>query len=156
MKVVAIVLIILVLAVAGYALLSKGGVNLPSLPGQNNPPSAQTPTTLPKEVEVSLNTQNNSNELGTAQLQKINGKLMIKINLKGQPEGSSQPAHIHLGSCPTPGAIKYNLNPVVKGSSETVLDTNGDDLLKILPLAINVHMSDKEMTNYVACGDIKF
>src|SRR5947209_5290902 len=135
-KVLLIVIVVLVLGVAGYMLLSKGGLSLPNNLAQ---PGSAPITSLPKEVEVSLNSQNNSNELGVAVLQKINGKLVVKINLKGQPANLAQPAHIHLGSCPNPGVVKYPLNPVLNGTSETVLDTNGDDLLKMMPLAINVH-----------------
>jgi hypothetical protein len=152
MKVVAIVLVVIVLLVAGYLLLGKN--SLPTLPNQNTPQS-QPPSNLPKEVEVPLNTQNNSNELGVATLQKVNGKLVVKINLKGQTDNTPQPAHIHLGSCPNVGVVKYPLNPVVNGSSETILDTTGDDLPKLLPLSINVHKSDSQMQTYVACGDIK-
>jgi hypothetical protein len=153
MKIAALVLVILILVVAGYLIVGKGGLS--TLPTPNNTTSSQPPSNLPKEVEVPLNTQNNSNELGVATLQKVNGKLVVKINLKGQTDNTPQPAHIHLGSCPNVGVVKYPLNPVVNGSSETILDTTGDDLPKLLPLSINVHKSDSQMQTYVACGDIK-
>ena len=155
-KVLIIIIVIIVLGFAGWMLLGKNGVPLPvNIPGSGNPQQQAMSASLPKQVEVSLNTLNNSSELGSALLQKVNGKLVVKISLKGEPQGSSQPAHIHLGSCPNPGVVKYPLNPVVNGTSETLLDTTGDDLLKMMPLSINVHMSDKDMKTYVACGDIK-
>jgi hypothetical protein len=156
---VVIVIVVLVLVVGGYLLLNKGGVNY-TMPTQNTTTTTTNTTQQPLPtaagVEVSLNSQNNSSELGNAILNDSSGKLTVKIALKGEPDGASQPAHIHLGSCPTPGVVKYPLTSVVSGASDTTLDTTITDLKKLGPLAINVHMSDKQMNQYVACGDIKF
>jgi hypothetical protein len=50
--------------------------------------------------------------------------------------------------------VKYPLSAVKNGHSETTLAVDMATLKKELPLAINVHKSDKEMGNYVACGDL--
>ncbi|MDO8620623.1 MAG: cupredoxin domain-containing protein [bacterium] len=79
----------------------------------------------------------------------------IIVNLAGKPSGVSQPAHIHLGSCPTPGAVKYPLTSVDKGASQTdIPNLTIEQLLSELPLAINVHKSATDLKNYIACGDI--
>lgn len=65
------------------------------------------------------------------------------------------PAHIHVGSCPTPGAVKYPLNPVVNGKSKTLIDVSVGDLVKGLPLAVNLHKSATELATSVACGNLE-
>jgi len=89
----------------------------------------------------------------------------------------THPAHVHMGSCaeldPNP---KYPLTSVgprltednelpatedVKGSltaspveySETEIEANFDELLEESH-AINIHESDQNVQNYIACGDI--
>lgn len=114
-----------------------------------------TPTPV-SMVTVSLSPQNGSGESGTAVLSEINGKVMVRLGLVGEPQGGSQPVHIHLGSCPTPGAVKYPLTSVVTGSSSTLLDTTLAGLRAMGPLVINVHQSASHINTYVSCGDINF
>ncbi len=102
--------------------------------------------------------QNDSGQNGTVVLSEEDGKTKVVINLTAAPGASvsaSQPAHIHDGSCPTPGAVKYPLTNVVNGKSETIIDTTIDQLKSSLPLAVNVHKSPTEIAVYTACGDLK-
>ncbi len=69
------------------------------------------------------------------------------------PEGP-YPAHIHAGACPTPGEVAYPLAPVTNGRSETTLEVRYEDLMKRLPLAVNLHKSVDALATYVACGDV--
>ncbi|RJQ13768.1 hypothetical protein C4553_02680 [Candidatus Parcubacteria bacterium] len=107
------------------------------------------------QVVVVMNEQNNSGQTGTAVLTDIDGqKTKVTLVVSTGAVGVAQPAHIHIGSCPTPGAVKYPLNNVVNGRSETTLDIS---LLKLgdeLPSAINVHKSASEVSTYVSCGDL--
>ena len=107
-----------------------------------------------REVPVNLRTQNKSGETGVMSLVDVNGKVEVSIVMTNAPTDAPQPAHIHAGSCPTPGAVKYPLTSVVNGKSETVLDVSLDELLLGLPLVVNVHKSSSEANVYVACGDI--
>lgn len=109
----------------------------------------------PKTAVIALATQNKSGESGTATLTEINGKTTVTIKMAGFPTGVSQPAHIHLGSCPTPGAIKYPLEDPLNGESVTTLNVTLADLKAQEPLAINVHKSGTQSKIYVACGDLK-
>jgi len=77
------------------------------------------------------------------------------------------PAHIHSGSCAELGDVVFPLTGVeaVAGeavgsesahavkTSTTYLDVSLDDILAD-EHAINVHLSDKEIGTYIACGDI--
>ena len=74
----------------------------------------------------------------------------------GAPENVSQPVHIHVGSCPEVGEVKYPLTNVLDGESVTTLDVTLEQLEIELPLAINVHKSVTEASVYISCGDIQF
>ena len=104
---------------------------------------------------ISLSAQNNSEQSGTATLMaQTNAQTKVVILVDDWKPGVAQPAHIHVGSCPTPGAVKYSLNNVVNGRSETMVNVTMDVLLKGLPLAVNVHKSAAESNVYVSCGNI--
>ncbi|MDO8584626.1 MAG: hypothetical protein Q7R85_00700 [bacterium] len=106
-------------------------------------------------VVVELSAQNKSGEFGTATLTDVGGKTRVALKLTGAPSGVSQPAHIHIGACPNPGAVKYPLAYLVGGASDSVLDVSLDALKAQLPLAINVHKNSEEVKVYVACGDVE-
>lgn len=105
-------------------------------------------------MTVVLNAQNGSGETGQVTLTEVDGKTTIILQLNNMPAGVSHPAHIHLGACPNPGAVKYPLSSVENGISETVLDVTLENLIEIYPLAINVHKSASEAQVYVACGNM--
>lgn len=116
--------------------------------------SATSTSTIPSSIQVKLSEQNNSGQSGTAILTETNGKTKVIVNFTGKPSGVAQPAHIHLSSCATIGAVKYPLTNVDKGASQTELNVTMAELLAGLPLSINVHKSAAEASVYVACGDI--
>ncbi len=107
-------------------------------------------------VLVTLAEQNASGESGTAKLWEKDGKVVVAIKVTGEPEGADQPAHIHVGACPNPGAVLHPLTNVVDGKSETTLNTTLAELEAKGPLAINLHKSAAESKVYIACGDIVF
>lgn len=108
------------------------------------------------EIMVNFTEQNDSGEFGTATLKEEDGQVVVTLNLVGAPQNVSQPAHIHNGSCPDVGGVKYPLTNVLNGESETTVNVTFDQLEDELPLAINVHQSVENASVYVACGDIKF
>jgi hypothetical protein len=107
-----------------------------------------------EEMVITLSAQNNSGESGIAILKDVNGKTLVSLKINGAPP-TAQPAHIHMGECPSPGAVKYPLTNVVSGLSETTLDVSVAELKSELPLAINVHKSPQDLPTYVACGDLE-
>ncbi|MGH2562253.1 MAG: hypothetical protein ACRDJH_24605 [Thermomicrobiales bacterium] len=92
-----------------------------------------------------------------------------------QSDVESHPAHIHTDPCATIGGIEFPLHNVgpdwltegtpVAGetvglpsafpvqASVTTIDATLDDLLNG-PRALNVHESDANIQNYIACGDL--
>lgn len=104
---------------------------------------------------INLTAQNDSTQIGTAMLiDQNNNKTKVVIEINNWKPGVGQPAHVHSGACPAPSAVKYPLNNVVNGRSESMIDKPLADLLKELPLAVNVHKSADEVKVYVSCGDI--
>lgn len=108
--------------------------------------------TVSKQTVITLSPENKSGESGVATLTEESGKLKVSINLVNFPKNVPQPVHIHVGSCPGVGAVKYPLTNVLNGNSETVLDTTLEQIKTALPLAINVHKSTTLTKTYVSCG----
>ncbi|GEM_PF-4019470 len=108
------------------------------------------------EITFKLSEGNNSGMSGVALLESEGTKTKVKVRLVGAPRGVVQPAHIHVGACPNVGAVKYALNSLREGKSETVLDVPMEALKSELPLGLNIHKSANEAGVYVACGDLAF
>ncbi len=149
---VALVLII-VAGVVGYFLGTGSGTRLAPV-AQNIQDETPDVADKVKFETVVLGEQNDSGQVGIAVLREEDGKVKVNLRLVGQPDTIMQPAHIHTGTCPTPGVIIYPLTIVVDGESETILATTWDALQGQMPLAINVHESEAQIQNYVACGNL--
>ncbi len=155
------IIMYLVIAAIVYAgvyyffLAKKSGYNSssPSYKTQTTV-SPSTPQAMAHEMTVNLVTENNSGESGTAVLKEENSKTTVTLNLTGYTKDVAQPAHIHVGVCPGVDAVKYPLTNVVNGKSVTVLSVTLAQLKQSLPLAINVHKSGKDITNYTSCGEL--
>lgn len=106
------------------------------------------------EIVINLAEQNNSGESGVATFMEENGRVKVTLKMTGAPADVVQPAHIHTGSCPDVGGVKYPLTSPVNGMSETMLDVSLDQLRSQLPLGLNVHKSTAEAGVYVSCGDL--
>jgi hypothetical protein len=110
----------------------------------------------PRVAIATLNSQNNSGQAGTATVINLpDGKTKVTLTLFGVTAGVSQPAHIHEGTCENLGNVKYPLINLLNGESSTVLDTDVGRLGRQLPLAINVHKSEREQNVYTACGNLQ-
>lgn len=103
---------------------------------------------------ITLSEQNDSGQTGVATLEEETGKVVVTLDIDS-PSSVAQPAHIHVGSCPTPGAVKFPLTDVQGGKSVTTVDTTIAALKAMGPLAINVHKSAAESKVYTSCGDLK-
>jgi hypothetical protein len=117
------------------------------------PAAADTGAGANNSIKINLTAQNGSGETGTAKLVDGANGLVVIINLTGAP-ASAQPAHIHTGSCPTPGGVKYPLKDVVSGTSKTVIKGVTIADLTASPMSINVHESAADLQKYVACGNV--
>lgn len=172
-----IVAVVILLAVAGFVIYSRGNSLTSLTPTPTTSESTPAPeassmeapskgeasdaamksgeAALTKPMTVTLAEENNSAQSGTATLEEKNGKVVVTLSLTGGSFTAAQPAHIHVGKCPDVGAVQYPLTSVVNGKSETTLDIDMKTLLSGLPLGVNVHKSAAEAKIYTACGDIK-
>jgi hypothetical protein len=107
------------------------------------------------EVSVELDEASGSGQTGTAVLTVEGDQTGVVITIDGDPVSRSQPAHIHEGTCeelnPEPA---YGLPNVDDGTSETTVDVALTTLTDGA-FAINLHMSDDDLTTYTSCGDIE-
>ncbi len=110
-----------------------------------------------QSVTLNLIARNNSGQDGTATVTTgADGKTTVVLNLKVGPAGPGvpQPAHIHTGSCPDVGGVKYPLTNVVDGKSTTTgIDVTLATLTKDA-YAINVHKSAPEVSVYTSCANV--
>ncbi len=94
-------------------------------------------------------------ESGKAVLTAEGNKTRVVVMLRGEPRGAIEPIHIHEGRCghinPKP---TWGLNMLRNGRSVTVVPVSLEHLLKG-KYAINAHKSPKDLTVYVACGNIE-
>lgn len=156
------IIIYIVVAVIAYgaiyffSIAKKGGYQGQGVGGTTGgqlPRGQEATTSAPQPLLVALSTENNSGQDGIAILSEEAGKTKVTLTLSNSPGDVAQPAHIHDGQCPGVGAVKYPLNNVVNGQSETTIDATIAQL-KQVPLAVNVHKSADEAKTYVACGNI--
>lgn len=108
-------------------------------------------TEAQQSVTIVLSPQNDSGQTGTAVLTSEGAGTKVVVNLSSAP--GPHPAHIHAGSCPTPGAVVFPLTSVTNGRSETVVAASIADILRA-PHAINVHKSPQEIPVYTSCGNV--
>ena len=104
-------------------------------------------------LTVQLAAGRDGDQSGTATLTAKGNQTDVALNIKPGAAGVAQPAHIHVGTCPVPGDVKYPLKDVVDGKSTTTLDVSLAQLLTG-GFAINAHLSAADIGKYVACGVI--
>jgi LPXTG-motif cell wall-anchored protein len=104
-----------------------------------------------QSVTIDLTDQNDSGQSGLAVLTPEGAGTKVVVTLSNAP--GPHPAHIHDGSCTTPGEVVFPLASVASGRSETMVAVSIDDILRA-PHAINIYKSPQESPVYTACGDI--
>ena len=107
---------------------------------------------IPQGTMVTLVAGRDGSQPGNAVLLSQGAKTEVDLFIKPLA-GVTQPAHIHVGTCPVPGDVKYPLTSIVDGKSKTVVDAALSDLLKG-GFAINAHLSAQDIGKYVACGNL--
>jgi len=133
-----IAVVIIVAAIAGLVYLADNGTTVKNV----------------ESVEVVIAALSDSGVSGSAMLKAQEGQTLVSLSLVGANASTTQPVHIHQGSCAELGDVAYPLTNVEAGASETVIDVPLMDLLAGLPLAINIHKSVEDQATYLACGDI--
>ena len=111
--------------------------------------------TTPHSMTINLGAQNGSRQDGQAFLNDTSGGLRVKLQVKNEPAGASEPAHIHQGTCAKLNPAPWKpLTNVVGGVSVTTIPGLTLATLKKAHYAINIHESAANLKHYVSCGDI--
>ncbi len=141
-----IAIVVLAFAAVFVKLTKSNSANLVSQGGYNPFESLITDKIVP------LSEENNSGVKGVARLSSENGKVKVTIDIVGEPDSASEPAHVHIGQCPGVGIIFWGLNNVEHGTSVTTIDATLQQVQEKLPLVINIHDSVENKDKFVACG----
>jgi hypothetical protein len=107
--------------------------------------SAQTPLTL------QLGPGRDATQPGSVTLTPMGNQTRVVLDMT--PAGASQPAHIHVGTCPGVGAVAFPLTNVANGRSETTVNASWDQI-QASQHSINVHRSPQESAIYTACVNL--
>jgi hypothetical protein len=108
----------------------------------------------PNSITIQMHALNGSGENGTATLEPAGDKVRVTIDVTGEANGASEPAHVHFGRCPNIKAVPaYNVGPVVDGKASAVVDLKWADITSGA-YVVNVHQSTEALGKYVSCGDI--
>jgi hypothetical protein len=106
-------------------------------------------------MTINLGAQNGSKQDGQAFLNDTSTGLRVKLQVKNEPAGASEPAHIHQGTCAKLNPAPWKgLSNVVGGVSVTTLPNLTLADLKKAHYAINIHQSAANLKHYVSCGDL--
>ncbi|MBV8636463.1 MAG: hypothetical protein JO322_00115 [Candidatus Eremiobacteraeota bacterium] len=106
-------------------------------------------------LNVNMGAQNSSKQDGMASVKDVSGGVLVKIALENTPSGSSEPAHIHKGTCAKLDPAPWKpLSNVVGGKSTTTVPGLTVADLKKAHYAVNVHKSTSDLKTYVSCGDL--
>ncbi len=116
----------------------------------------------PSSLVVTMNSDNNSGQSGTATFTQLGGALQLEIDLTPSNDQGAQAAHIHEGRCGEIGPVmgiapkskgSLALLPVELGKSVTQMPDVQLSELMGGTFAINVHYS-RDVSLYVSCGNI--
>lgn len=106
-------------------------------------------------MTINMGAQNGSKQDGQAFLNDTPAGLKIKVQLKNEPAGASEPSHIHQGTCSKLNPAPWKpLSNVVGGVGVTTIKGLTIADLKKAHYAINVHQSAANLKHYVSCGDL--
>jgi hypothetical protein len=94
-----------------------------------------------------------SSQSGTITFQAMGSKTKVTIMITKERASAYEPAHIHVGGCKNPGAVKFPLTDVVHGYSVTILNVPISEAT-VAGTSVNIHKSAQQLNIYVACGNI--
>lgn len=117
--------------------------------------ATETLTTPPTSLVLRVKGLPGVQEEGTAIIFADGSTTKVTVALTGAATVADQPAELRLGSCTTPGSVKYTLSALHQGVSQTTISASFADVLAALPLALVVHTSLADAASVAACGNLK-
>ena len=108
-------------------------------------------------IKLGMLEQQNSGQVGEVTLYPRGARTLVVIDIKGEPAGNREPAHVHRGKSITCDDVDpkpaYALHDVVSGRSTTLVQAPIDKLLSG-NYSVNVHWSAQHIPHYVSCGHL--
>jgi hypothetical protein len=142
-----IVIVLIIAAGAAFTILR----DKPAEPGgtQTHDTAAMDPIIVP------LATFGYSGQAGRAYFSDEAGKTKISIDFSPWTGGVAQPASIRAGTCAAMGAVRYPLNNVVDGKSETIITPAMHFIHGLGDSIVVVGKSATEPEVIASCGNLK-
>lgn len=144
------------IVIVGILIFFGKGANPPSPQKSPSVKNSTQNTDSAKEFAVYLKPMGNSKQTGSASLIDKNGKVIIGISTTGEPKNVVQMANIYSGTCESLANVKYPLNNIVNGSSQTTLETTLLNLQNSGQLAININKTQGDNKSSVSCANLEF
>lgn len=136
-------------------LLAAIALSAPALAAPPNTMNSMNNAMSRHALMINMGQQNRSGQDGQAWLKDTPRGLWVKVVVRNERRGASEPAHIHMGTCARLNPAPWKpLSNVIGGSSITTLPGVTVAWLKKGHYAINVHQSAANLRHYVSCGDL--
>ena len=151
-----------VTAILGIIIIIAAGIGFSVMANRPQP----EPTPMPMQnnnmmmdmsmvsVQAALLERENSGQSGTVTITDENGKTKVSINITPGPKDLPQPANIHSGDCTGLGSLKYMLNDIVNGKSETILTPSLHFIHGQGETSLHIGKSKTLSSVHVVCGDL--
>lgn len=114
----------------------------------------------PRELHITMNSDNNSGQTGFAVLSDLGAKMRVLVETRAPDFDSAQNAHIHVGNCGEVGEKRGFLKQLLpladkpgRVGSTTDLDSMTFKTLATGEWILNVHDA-RDNDVYVSCGEI--
>lgn len=110
----------------------------------------------PKDLyTITLSAQNGAKQAGKGTIQIQNARARVVVDIQPGPTGVAQPAFISSGSCDRVETMRFPLENVVNGKSETGLNVSVEEMQAMGPLVLEVRKSVEDFNVRISCGVLK-
>lgn len=116
-----------------------------------SPVEIPTSVTSGAQSSVYLSEPTGEHQTGTAVITEVDGGIRVAVSVT-PPEPSSQPAHIHEGTCDNVGNVVHTLENIVGGASDTFIPDVTLDGVATGDMVVNLHLSFSDFPTFTACG----
>lgn len=107
------------------------------------------------DITISIDEEINSGVHGTAILTEKGNQTEVVVKMNKQADGTKpMPVHIHTGVCNANPQVTYPLQPIVNGTSTTMVNAPLSEIRSTLR-SIQVHRSAEEINVWIACGNLQ-
>lgn len=90
---------------------------------------------------------------GSAALNHADQKTDAKVSLI-DTQAMDLPVSINSGTCAAIGDVKYSLETIQNGASQSMIDVPTQQLMSEFPLVVVISKSEQEKNVYIGCGEI--